>query len=135
MVCSECGTRNPSGTRFCEECGSPLRAQCPSCGQHIRPDARFCGNCGARTGATAGAEGSAATATARASDVGAGTHPSARLTATAAGAERRLVSVLFADLVGFTTYAEDRDPEEVRETLTRYFELGRDIIESYGGNV
>ena len=45
------------------------------------------------------------------------------------------MSVLFADLVGFTAYAEDRDAEEVRETLTRYFDLGRDIIESYGGSV
>ena len=40
--------------------------------------------------------------------------------------ERRLVSVLFADLVGFTTLAEDRDPEDVRELLTRYFEMARD---------
>ena len=38
-------------------------------------------------------------------------------------AERRLVSVLFADLVGFTPFAEGRDTEEVRDTLTRYFEL------------
>ena len=40
----------------------------------------------------------------------------------AAVAERRLVSVLFADLVGFTPFTEERDSEEVRETLTRYFE-------------
>ncbi len=40
-------------------------------------------------------------------------------------AERRLVSVLFADLVGFTTLSEHRDPEEVRELLTRYFDRCR----------
>ena len=38
-------------------------------------------------------------------------------------AERKLVSVLFADLVGFTPFAEERDAEDVRETLTRYFDL------------
>ena len=38
-------------------------------------------------------------------------------------AERQLVSVLFADLVGFTPFAEERDAEDVRETLTRYFDL------------
>ena len=38
-------------------------------------------------------------------------------------AERRLVSVLFADLVGFTPFAEERDAEDVREMLSRYFEL------------
>ena len=37
-------------------------------------------------------------------------------------AERRLVSVLFADLVGFTPLSESRDPEEVRELLSRYFD-------------
>jgi class 3 adenylate cyclase len=50
-------------------------------------------------------------------------------------AERRLVSVLFADLVGFTPYAEERDAEEVRETLSRYFDLARVTIERYGGTV
>jgi class 3 adenylate cyclase len=50
-------------------------------------------------------------------------------------AERRLVSVLFADLVGFTTLSEHRDPEEVRELLSRYFERCRTLIERYGGTV
>ena len=49
--------------------------------------------------------------------------------------ERRLVSVLFADLVGFTTLAEGRDAEETRELLSRYFDLARDVIERYGGTV
>ncbi|MGH2908696.1 MAG: adenylate/guanylate cyclase domain-containing protein, partial [Solirubrobacteraceae bacterium] len=50
-------------------------------------------------------------------------------------AERRLVSVLFADLVGFTTLSEHRDPEEVRELLSQYFERCRSLIERYGGTV
>jgi class 3 adenylate cyclase/tetratricopeptide (TPR) repeat protein len=45
------------------------------------------------------------------------------------------VSVLFADLVGFTTLSESRDAEEVRELLTRYFETCRRLIELYGGVV
>ena len=54
---------------------------------------------------------------------------------TAAVAERRLVSVLFADLVGFTTLAEHRDAEEVRELLSRYFDLARGIVEGHGGTI
>jgi class 3 adenylate cyclase/predicted ATPase len=50
-------------------------------------------------------------------------------------AERRLVSVLFADLVGFTGASEAEDPEDVRELLGRYFETARDIVERYGGVV
>jgi class 3 adenylate cyclase/tetratricopeptide (TPR) repeat protein len=49
--------------------------------------------------------------------------------------ERRLVAVLFADLVGFTTLSEHRDPEEVRELLSMYFERCRSVIERYGGTV
>ncbi len=56
-------------------------------------------------------------------------------TAPAPVAERRLVSVLFADLVGFTTLSEHRDPEEVRDLLSHYFERCRTLIERYGGTV
>ena len=45
------------------------------------------------------------------------------------------MSVLFADLVGFTTLAEHRDPEEVRELLSSYFDRCRTLIERYGGTV
>ncbi|HXR27492.1 MAG TPA: adenylate/guanylate cyclase domain-containing protein, partial [Candidatus Baltobacteraceae bacterium] len=50
-------------------------------------------------------------------------------------AERRVVSVLFADLVGFTTLAEGRDAEDTRELLSHYFDLARDVIARYGGTV
>ena len=61
----------------------------------------------------------------------------ARAAAVIAGAvpERRLVSILFADLVGFTTLSEHRDPEEVRELLSDYFERCRSLIERFGGTV
>ena len=49
--------------------------------------------------------------------------------------ERRLVSVLFADLVGFTAASEKRDAEETRELLSRYFDTCRRLIELYGGTV
>jgi class 3 adenylate cyclase len=45
------------------------------------------------------------------------------------------VSVLFAELVGFTRLSEHRDPEEVREPLSHYFERCRGVIERYGGTV
>jgi class 3 adenylate cyclase/tetratricopeptide (TPR) repeat protein len=54
---------------------------------------------------------------------------------TAPVAERRLVSILFADLVGFTTLSEGRDAEEVRELLSRYFDTCRRLISLYGGMV
>ena len=53
----------------------------------------------------------------------------------APAAERRLVTVMFADLVGFTAASQSRDPEEVRELLGRYFEVCRRLVELYGGTL
>jgi class 3 adenylate cyclase/tetratricopeptide (TPR) repeat protein len=61
--------------------------------------------------------------------------PEAPTTAASDPGERRFVSVLFADLVGFTTFSESRDPEEVRAMLTRYFDRAREVIERFGGEV
>jgi class 3 adenylate cyclase len=49
--------------------------------------------------------------------------------------ERRVCSVLFCDLVGFTSWSEARDPEEVRELLSRYFDVARTVIGRHGGVV
>ena len=50
-------------------------------------------------------------------------------------AERRVCSVLFCDLVGFTPLSESRDPEAVRELLSRYFAVAQTVIGRYGGVV
>ncbi|HEV8252259.1 MAG TPA: adenylate/guanylate cyclase domain-containing protein, partial [Candidatus Limnocylindria bacterium] len=115
VICSSCGTPNQAGRKFCAQCGTALGGPCAVCGTVNPASDRFCGECGsaldsapaART-ATAGAE---------------------------ASAERRLVSVMFADLVGFTTLAEGRDAEETRDLLTRYFDVARGVIERHGGTV
>ncbi|MDP8903818.1 MAG: AAA family ATPase [Chloroflexota bacterium] len=56
-------------------------------------------------------------------------------TAEARRAERRLVTILFADLVASTAGAEGRDPEETRDVLDRYYRLAREVIGRYGGTV
>ena len=113
MTCANCGTDNREGRKFCSECGTALASGCPSCGAANEPGEKFCGECGATLASTS-----------------TGAPPAA-----APAAERRLVSVLFADLVGFTTLSESRDPEEVRELLSRYFDTCRRLIELYGGTV
>jgi class 3 adenylate cyclase len=115
MNCPSCGTENPEGQKFCGECGSPLQATCPSCGAENAPGQKFCGECGAALTATP--------------------PPQPKAAASPPQAERRLVSVLFADLVGFTAASEERDAEETRELLSRYFEQAKTLIERYGGTV
>jgi predicted ATPase/class 3 adenylate cyclase len=114
MTCPSCGHENPAAQKFCGECGTVLQATCPSCGVRNPPGQKFCGECGAPL-------------TARPREAPAGT--------TTPAAERRLVSVLFADLVGYTALSQSRDFEDVRELQTRYFETARTVIERYGGTV
>jgi len=99
----------PAAAKFCGECATPL----------ARP-------WGAGVAATAGAGRSLGSSTANATRTPDASGPLA---------EHRLVSVLFADLVAFTTFAEGRDSEDVRDTLSRYFDLAKDIIGRYGGTV
>ena len=79
--------------------------RCPHCGQANAAEARFCNACG-RQLATAGAR-----------------------------EERKIVTVLFVDLVGFTARADHLDPEDVRAILTPYYARLRTEIESFGGTV
>ena len=129
LNCSNCGTQAAPGAKFCANCGSKLAATCPDCGAAVAEGARFCANCGLSL--TAGAPNGQATAGA------AETSPVAlaRPTTNPPVAERRLVSVLFADLVGYTTLSEGRDHEQVRDLLSRYFETARDVITRYGGTI
>jgi predicted ATPase/class 3 adenylate cyclase len=120
MRCSRCGNENPAGQRFCGDCGNELAAGiCATCGASNPPNQNFCGDCG--TPLTAASVIPRATADAD------------RITVVTT--ERRLVSVLFADLVGFTMLSESRDPEEVRELLSRYFDESRRVVDRYGGVV
>lgn len=118
VTCGNCGTENPSGHAFCSQCGHALSRACPSCGTANDPTNRFCFTCG--TGLVSDAQ-TPATSSA----------PAPRPVDDAG--ERRLVSVVFADLVGFTTFSEHRDPEDVRAMLTHYYEQCREIIGRYGG--
>jgi class 3 adenylate cyclase/tetratricopeptide (TPR) repeat protein len=128
VTCPSCQAENRPGRKFCVRCGTPLERACPSCGTPAEPDDVFCGECGASLSPAAGRTDAIA---------GVGTAARQREVAAAAGpeSERRLVSVLFADLVGFTTLSESRDPEEVRELLSAYFDTCRRLIDRYGGTV
>ena len=119
MTCPNCGALNPTDGHFCLECGTALGG-CPACGATNPAAARFCGSCGTNLGS---AGGDRAAATELAAQPG------------GAATERRVVTVLFADLVGFTTLSASRDPETMRELQDRYFERTRVIVARYGGAI
>jgi class 3 adenylate cyclase/tetratricopeptide (TPR) repeat protein len=132
MRCANCDTENESGRKFCLECGTQLSVTCPNCGTANNPAAKFCGECGTTLGAGSGAT-SASLPGPRPGTADAGS--GLGVSPDAAVAERRLVTILFADLVGFTPFAEERDAEDVRETLSRYFDIARGVVERYGGTI
>src|SRR5947208_9114980 len=107
LRCPQCGTENEPGQRFCGACGAPLALICPACGATSPLGFKFCGRCGAELKLPAGPD--------------------------TTGEERRVVTVLFADLVGFTARAEQLDPEDVRALLSSYYARLRSEIESFGG--
>jgi class 3 adenylate cyclase/tetratricopeptide (TPR) repeat protein len=108
-VCAACGRENDPDQRFCGGCGAPLAAVCGKCGEPNPAGFAFCGRCGAPLGAQPAA-------------------PPER-------EERRVVTVLFADLVGFTSRAEQLDPEDVRSILAPYYAHLRAELERCGGTV
>jgi class 3 adenylate cyclase/tetratricopeptide (TPR) repeat protein len=114
MNCPSCGAANAAAQKFCGECGTALASICGTCGEANAPGQKFCGECGAAL--LPGARPLVAGSAPRVS-------------------ERRVVSVLFADLVGFTAASESRDAEDTRELLTRYFDLARTLVTRYGGTL
>jgi class 3 adenylate cyclase len=116
-ICPSCEAENRTEARFCRQCGEALARGCPACGVPVGAEQRFCDVCGHNL------------VLPREEPLAVPPSSPERV------AERRLVSVLFADLVGFTALSESRDAEEVRELLSRYFDTCRRLVERYGGVV
>jgi hypothetical protein len=116
-TCSQCGADNREGRRYCAGCGAALPRPCPECGFSNEPNERFCGGCGAEIGSET-----------------TGRLPKTRHTPSGQS-ERRQVTVLFADLSGYTALAAGRDPEDTHGILRRFFEAVDSTVTKFGGAV
>ena len=108
VACPSCGTLNPEGFRFCGSCGSAMERTCPSCGSANPATNAFCGSCGTGLDAPPAAP---------------------------ALEERKVVSMLFADLTASTEMASRLDPEDLRAVLRPFFDTMVEEIDRYGGTV
>src|SRR5262249_17314523 len=140
MICAACRHDNPERAKFCLECGARLAPSCPQCGTELPPAAKFCLECGHRVAAPAaapvrGPEPTPSRATRLASYTP--KHLAAKIlkSRSALEGERRQVTVLFADLAGFTTLAEKLDPEEVHRIIERCFELITAEVHRFEGTI
>jgi class 3 adenylate cyclase/tetratricopeptide (TPR) repeat protein len=109
LTCPDCAADNDAEQRFCTNCGASLAHTCDVCGTVNASNARFCGACGAPLEAAPEQVPS--------------------------GEERKVVSVVFTDLAGFTARSDGADPEDMKARLTPYFSRAREEIESMGGVV
>jgi len=125
MRCPNCGGETPDSKRFCGKCGGSLAEVCQSCGTELLAGMSFCVECGTPAPGLMVSDSPRRT-------------PGVEATANRdwnPRTERRLCSVLFCDLVGFTSFAESKDAEEVRDLLSGYFDLARSIVTRYGGTL
>src|SRR5512139_3192661 len=122
MTGTACGHTNPERAKFCLECGTPLAGRCASCGTELPAAAKFCLECGAAVkGLGHGSQVSAPDTRHPAPDIPSGA--------------RKVVTIVFGDLVGSTALHERLDAEAVRQFMERYYAAMRGAVEAHGGRV
>ncbi|MCA1491997.1 AAA family ATPase [Sinorhizobium alkalisoli] len=128
MNCHECGTEIESGFAYCPRCGAKQQTLCPDCGHACPPHFAFCPRCGTKVGTSPAP---------RRSSSGAAAAPASRSSSSSreAGADRRTITVVFADLCGFTSLSERIDPEILQTLQNELFEEMTEAVEAFGGFV
>ncbi len=138
MRCPNCQTLNPANAKFCLECGNRL-VICPNCGTVNLPFAKFCIECG--TALQAGKASGAAEIAQPTSPGVVDALPAPNRTVQMnpelllPPEERRVVTIMFADIIGSTPLADHLEPEDMRAILTGYFNLMAEQIRRHGGTI
>jgi len=132
MKCGKCGFENSEQMKFCVECGVRLEILCPKCNFSNSPQFKFCGKCGHNL----------AQPSPPPLDI---SHPASYtpkhladqilITRSALEGERKLVTVLFADVASYTSLSEKLDPEEVHQILDGCFQILMEQIHRYEGTI
>ncbi len=133
MRCPKCQFDNREGAKFCNECGHKFELTCPECGVPNRVGSNFCDECGYDLSYPKEApsidysEPQSYTPKFLADKI---------LTSRSSiEGERKLVTVLFADVASYTAMSEKLDPEEVHQIMDGCFEILMDEIHKYEGTI
>jgi class 3 adenylate cyclase/tetratricopeptide (TPR) repeat protein len=133
MKCQKCQHENPDDARFCNGCGKKLEFACPECGKVNPPGSSFCNACGhnlqsyKETPPVDYDQPQSYTPKHLADKI--------LTTRSSIEGERKLVTVLFADVASFTSLSEKLDPEEVHQIMDGCFKILMDKIHSYEGTI
>ncbi len=133
MKCPKCQFENPGEMQFCGKCGAKLENICPQCNSSNPSDFRFCGKCGHSL------KGSSDASTIDYSQPQSYTPKfladKILTTRSSIEGERKLVTVLFADVANFTSISEKLDPEEIHRIMDGCFKILMDKIHRYEGTI
>ena len=132
MRCAKCQFENPEGVRFCGKCGTKLARICPSCGLSNPPEFSFCGGCGSRL---VELEAPPLDPSRPSSYTPKHLADQILTTRSALEGERKIVTVLFADVASFTSLSEKLDPEEVHQIMDGCFQILMNEIHRYEGTI
>ena len=130
-MCPACGAANAEDAKFCGSCGAALAASCARCGRMNPPDASYCNECGAALATPAlhrtFSSPQVYTPLPLAEKIRAGRSE--------IEGERKQITVLFADVAGFTAIASTLDPEEIHAIMRRAFTIMLEEVHRYEGTV
>jgi len=131
MKCPECQAENPEGKKFCRKCGAEMAVVCPRCGAKLQPDDTFCGDCGLRVKEAL----QSLDYTQPQSYTPKHLADKILTSRSSIEGERKLVTVLFADVANFTSLSEKLDPEEVHTIMDGCFKILMDEIHKFEGTI
>lgn len=121
MPCIQCSCDLPDGARFCPECGTAQPLTCPACGTAVTASARFCHECGQGLQARPQPQQSPPLT-------------AAETPRTAASPPvRRVITVLFCDLIGSVEMSRRLDPEDLRDVVRDYRDACTEVIARHSG--
>jgi class 3 adenylate cyclase/tetratricopeptide (TPR) repeat protein len=134
MDCFKCKFQNPEGIKFCGECGNKLEQICPECDSLNPPRFKFCGECGFRlqkqhqkSTQINYSEPQSYTPKHLADKI--------LVNRSSIEGERKLVTVLFADVTNYTSISENLDPEEMHQIMDGCFKILMNEIHKYEGSI
>ncbi len=133
MKCPKCHSENREGAQFCLECGGKLEISCRSCGKSLPPEAKFCDQCGESTQTRKDA--SPVNYSQPQSYTPKHLADKILTSRSSIEGERKLVTVMFADVANFTNLSEKLDPEEVHTIMDGCFKILMDEIHKYEGTI
>jgi class 3 adenylate cyclase len=133
MNCPKCEFQNREGAKFCLKCGSKFEMKCPECGRSLPPEAFFCDECGHDFKKSVDkapidyAKPQSYTPKHLAEKI--------LTTRSSLEGERKVVTVLFADVANYTSMSEKLDPEEVLQIMDGAFKIMMDETHKYEGTI